>query len=148
MPEGATVDEASMTSFQEWARTNNLTQEAAQAGLDLAVTMQKAQAQAYVDSIRAQVQQWATQAEADGEFGGTPDKFAQSKAVARRALDQFGSPELKKMLMESGLGSHPEIIRAFYRAGQAISPDTFVPGPAGAPHKTDAEVFYGTPKPH
>lgn len=137
-----------MTSFQEWARSNNLSQESAQAGLDLAVTMQKAQAQAYVDSIRAQVQQWATQAEKDGEFGGSPERFAQSRAVARRALDQFGTPELKKMLMESGLGNHPEIIRAFYRAGQAISQDTFVPGPAGGPRKSDAEVFYGTPKTH
>jgi len=33
----------------------------------------------------------------------------------------------------TGLGNHPEVIRAFYKAGKAISEDRFIPGsPKGA----------------
>jgi len=43
-------------------------------------------------------------------------------------MDKFGTPELTKLLNASGMGNHPEIIRAFYRAGKAISEDSFVGG--------------------
>ena len=84
----------------------------------------------------ATVAGWLDQAKADPEFGG--DKLAENLAVAKKALDAFGSPELVKMLNESGLGNHPEIVRAFYRAGQKISSGSFVPSGAGAPQTRDA----------
>ena len=51
----------------------------------------------------------------------------------RKALDAFGTPELKDVLNATGFGNHPEVIKAFYKAGKAISADGFVPGtPKGA----------------
>jgi len=53
--------------------------------------------------------------------------------VARKALETFGTPELRDVLNMTGMGNHPEVIRAFYKAGKAISEDRFVQGnPRGA----------------
>jgi hypothetical protein len=69
---------------------------------------------------------WAQEARNDREFGG--ESLNGNLAVAKRAMDTFGTPELAKLLNESGLGNHPEVIRVFYRAGKAISEDGFVTG--------------------
>jgi hypothetical protein len=69
---------------------------------------------------------WRQQATTDKEFGG--DQLNANLAVAKKAMDAFGTPELTKLLNESGLGNHPEVIRVFYRAGKAISEDGFVSG--------------------
>jgi hypothetical protein len=57
-------------------------------------------------------------------------------------MDAFATPELRTLLNESGLGNHPEIIRAFYRAGKAISEDGFVAGGHKATDKGDAKRLY------
>ena len=67
----------------------------------------------------------------DKEIGG--EKFTENLALARKALESFGTPELQDVLNMTGLGNHPEVIRAFYKAGKAISEDRFIPGtPKGA----------------
>jgi hypothetical protein len=74
---------------------------------------------------------------ADKEIGG--DKMQERLGVASRALDRFGTPELKELLNSSGLGNHPEVIRFFYRAGSKITEDKVIPsgGRAGAPSLED-----------
>ena len=54
------------------------------------------------------------------------------------------SPCLRRVrvLEESGLGNHPEVIRVFYRAGKAISEDRFVAGQAGKTNQGDARRLY------
>lgn len=124
LPEGVSMDEAGMVSFSALAKDLNLTQEAAQAMLGkMAPAMQARQAEVK----QATIAEWETQSKADKEFGGA--KLTENVAVAQKALKQFGTPELSTLLKESGLGNHPEIIRAFYRAGKAISEDgSFVNG--------------------
>jgi hypothetical protein len=51
--------------------------------------------------------------------------------VAKKALDAFGTAELRSLLNESGLGNHPEVIRFMFRAGKAISEDSMVTGTKG-----------------
>jgi hypothetical protein len=86
--------------------------------------------------------QWVEGARSDKEFGG--EKLTENLAVAKRALDTFGTPELRTLLNESGLGNHPEIIRAFFRAGKAISEDKFVTAGSGSPKgaKDAANALY------
>ena len=134
--EGTQFDEQVIGAFSEIAKELNLTQEAAQKVLDkMAPAIQARQS----EQIAAVQSAWANQAKSDKEFGG--DKLNESLAVAKKALETFGSPELSALLNESGMGNHPEIIRAFYRAGKAISEDRFVGG--GAAHsRNDAKSFY------
>lgn len=125
-PEGVTLNTDAMTELKAFAKEKGLSQEEAQKLVDLGVKNQQANQQAIATQIEQAVAQWAEQSRTDKEFGG--DKLAENTAMAKRALDTFGTPALSAMLKESGLGNHPEIIRAFYRVGQAISEDRLVSG--------------------
>jgi hypothetical protein len=126
--EGRAFDPKVIEQFSEVARELDLPQDAAQKILDkMAPTLAARQAEA-LEAARAD---WADTARTDKEFGG--DKLNENLAVAKKALDQFGTPELRTLLNESGLGNHPEVIRVLYRAGKAISEDRFVGGSVGGP---------------
>lgn len=140
LPEGMQPDTALMGEFGDLARELNLPQETAQKLVDMAGKMQQGNVEHLQAQLTAQGEQWAADAKADKEFGG--DKFAENIAVANRALEQFGTPDLKALLVQSKLGNHPEVLRAFYRVGQAISQDGFVPGRAGGGKPNDARSMY------
>lgn len=126
VPEGVAFDDAGLEAFGKFAKEADLPQDKAQALLEKLAPAMQERAKAAVESTKAQ---WQESSRTDKEFGG--DKLTENLAVAKRALDTFGSPELRTLLNESGLGNHPEIIRAFYRAGKAISEDRVVNGAGG-----------------
>ena len=82
--------------------------------------------------------QWAEQSRTDTEFGG--DKLNENMAVAKRALQQYGSPELTELLNQSGLGNHPAFIRMFYRVGLTLREDGMVNANKG--DARSAQSFY------
>ncbi|OAM32630.1 hypothetical protein [Eikenella sp. NML070372] len=82
--------------------------------------------------------QWAQQSRTDAEFGG--DKLNENMAVAKRALQQYGSPELTDLLNQSGLGNHPAFIRMFYRVGLTLREDGMVNANKG--EARSAQSFY------
>lgn len=131
-PEGSAFDAEVMTAYEGAARELGLSQEAAQKMLDAVAPKVQERQEAQVEAIR---QQWVEQAQSDKEFGG--DKLKANLAVAKSALDRFGTPELRQMLNDSGLGNHPELIRAFFRAGRAIAEDSFVSGAQRAAPEAD-----------
>lgn len=130
-PEGSALDDQVIGKFSEVAKELNLSQDAAQKILSsVAPVIQARQAEAIQEARNA----WLSDAKADQEFGG--EKLAENLSVAKKALDAFGTPELRSLLNETGLGNHPEMIRVLFRAGKAISEDRFVPaqgsgGPTG-----------------
>ncbi len=124
--EGQEFDPQVIEQFSEVAKELGLPQDAAQKVLDKMAPALAARQAEVLETARTQ---WATDAKADKEFGG--DKLSDNLAIAKKALDQFGTPELRTLLNESGLGNHPEVLRVFYRAGKAISEDRFVSGGAG-----------------
>lgn len=80
-------------------------------------------------------EQWVADLKSDKELGG--EKLNENLATAKAALTQFGTPALVELLNTSRLGDHPEIVRAFYRAGKAIADDSIVPGGRGNSGVTD-----------
>jgi len=137
-PEGVQLDDAQIAAFSEVAKELNLTQDAAQKIVEkMAPAMQARQ----LEVLQQARQNWAEATKTDQEFGG--EKLNENLAVAKKAMDAFGSPELRKLLNESGLGNHPELIRVFFRAGKAISEDGFVPGGrASAPPADPAKRLF------
>jgi hypothetical protein len=132
-----TFDPRVMGVFSEVAQELNLTQDAAQKVLDrVAPALQSSQA----EQIAAVHREWTESATSDAEFGGA--KLQENLGVAKAALDQFGSPELKALLNTSGLGNHPEVIRLLYRAGKAIGPDTLVSGAPAGDSVSKTEILY------
>jgi hypothetical protein len=132
----------SIEDLKAFAKEKNLSQEETQKLVDMGTRAVQRTENMYREQITAAQTQWADASKTDKEFGG--DALHESVAVARKALDTFGTPELSSMLHESGLGNHPEVIRLLYRMGKAVSEDRLVPGtkkPEGA-GKSAAEAFY------
>ncbi len=125
-PEGREYDPGVLQAYSEVAKELNLPQEAAQKMIDKIAPLIEAR---QVEQIQSVKNDWAEAAKVDQEFGG--EKLNENLAVAKKALDKFGSPQLRTLLEESGLGNNPEVIRFMYRAGKAISEDTFVGGSKG-----------------
>ena len=111
-------DNEVMTSFSDIAKELNLTQDSAQKILDKVGSKMQ---ERHAAGLAALSQEWAQASTADKEFGG--DGLQQNLAIAKKALDTLGTPELRSLLHQSPLGNHPELIRFFYRTGKAISED-------------------------
>lgn len=139
--EGQELDTAALEQFEPIARELNLTNEQAQKMVDLYGTkimpmVQKQQAEAW----QKQTEGWAETVKADKEIGG--DKLTANLSAAQRALDQFGSPELKEYLNATGLGNHPDLVKTFVKIGKAMSEDGMVTGKESG-QRSAAEVLYG-----
>ena len=143
VPEGVELNQELLGEFKDVAKGLKLNQEQAQALTDLGVKQAQAIFAKQEAARLAEVASWEQAAKTDKEFGG--EKLQENLAVAKKAMDAFGTPELKAVLDKSGLGSHPELIRAFFKAGQLISEDRLVVGgrqPVTG-SKTAAQVLYG-----
>lgn len=137
-PEGTEYAPEVLEAFTAAAKAADLSQDAAQ---KLIEKMAPALVARQVDQVQAIHKEWLDASTADKEFGG--EKLAANLGVARKALENFGSPELRTLLDETGLGNHPEVIRFMFRAGKAISEDGFVGGkPSGATTANVASVLY------
>jgi len=106
-------------SFEEFANKMGASKEDAQQFLDNHLaTQQKAHEEL--------VSGWADESKKDSEFGG--EKYGENVATAKKALNKYGTDELKTLMDATGIGSHPEVIRVFSRIGKAMSDDSVVTG--------------------
>lgn len=139
--EGQELDAAALEQFEPIARELNLTNEQAQKMVDLYGTkiMPMVQQQ-QVEAWQKTTEQWAADVKADKEIGG--DKLTGNLSAAQRALAQFGTPKLKEYLEGTGLGNHPELVKAFVKIGKAMSEDGMVDG-SNQGQRSAAEVLYG-----
>ena len=126
------LDPNVLTAFGEVAKELDLPQEAAQKVLDKVAPVIQARQAEQVEKARVE---WAEDSKSDDEFGG--ETFDANLKVAKSALDAFGTDPFKQLLSESGLGNHPEVIRFMYRAGKAISEDSYVGNSQGANAKSN-----------
>ena len=98
-----------------------------------------------LSQVHADRKAWLDTAMADQEIGGA--NWKQTLAKGAFALDNLGFPKgspFRVLLDESGLGNHPEMIRAWAKVGRAIGEDgDFVRG-AGNPRsrRDTAETLY------
>jgi hypothetical protein len=147
LPEGATVDGASLEQATALFKEAGLPQEQAQKFIDLAVSREQAAAHKGVQAFVDLQTKWVSEIKADPEIGGT--RFEASMALASRAIDRLGVPGLKEALNLTGAGNNPAIVKAFVRLGQMVSEDRFMPGRNAAPaaSRSPAETIYdGNPK--
>lgn len=140
VPDGIELRSKDVQAFTEIAREFDLNQEQAQRLIDLEsermTELQQEQEQAQEEAWQSQVEQWAEETRTDEEVGG--DKLDAATGTAKRVLDKFGTPELKKVLKQTGTGNHPEFVRVFARIGKVLSEDQLVTG--GAEGAKDTSV--------
>jgi hypothetical protein len=136
-PEGQTYDDKIVTTVTEFAKENKLTATAAQKLLDTQHDLLAAQSKALADTVA----EWKTKLAADPKLGG--EHLDANRAVANKTI-ALGTPELAKLLEDSGMIHHPEVFGFLHNVGKMLSEDRFVaagnqPGSAG---KTLAKSLY------
>jgi len=129
MPEGVELDSALLTEAAPLFKELGLTQDQAQKLVDFQAKQAQASSESQVDAFNQLMNDWQDKSKNDKEFGG--DKFEESVKVARSAVENFGTPELKQLLEEHGVGNHPEVIRFMVKVGKLTAED--IPGGTTTP---------------
>ena len=80
----------------------------------------------YQDAIDKASKQWTQQSLNDAEFGGV--NWQKNKPVMDKVYMRYASPELRKVFRQSGLDTHPEVLRMMYRISQDVSEDVLLKG--------------------
>lgn len=135
--EGMNIDPGLVDSYTEMAKKYGLNQENATSLLKDAVGVLN---KMDVDNVIKQRNSWAEDSRNDKEFGGA--SLDANLAIAKKAVDAYGTPEMKEFLETTGLGNHPEMIRLFYRVGKTLTEDGFVKGNQNAIELDPAKILF------
>lgn len=147
LPDGMTLDTPLLTAVEPIFKELQLTQENASKLVEAhAKALAAAEVQREADFktwMADQVKQH--QATLRKEWGLQHDANLQ---IAQRGLARITSPAMKALLDETGLGNHPEFVKAFFQVGKMVSEDTPPANPLPASTKRSAaEVLYGATTP-
>lgn len=146
LPEGVELASEAVDKVAATARELGLSNEAAQKLLehevgirnDIAKQASDAALAKQAETHKAAVAKWAEASKADAEIAG-------SIGAIQAARDKFASPELVKLMDDTGFGNHPLVLKLFATIGKAMAEDTVHSGgPATGAPKSLAEVLYGS----
>ena len=144
-PDGVKLDQGMIDDFSKLAKEANMTNEAAQKFVDMQLksvsAWEKTQAEAQAKANTDMIEGWKAESTADKEIGGA--NLPQNSALAIKALTKYGTPELVKLLDDSGLGNHKELFRLLYRIGKDIKEPNLLEGNNGPAQPTAAKVLFG-----
>jgi hypothetical protein len=140
LPDGVEVDTRALESFVPVAKQLNLTQDEAQALIDYEAKRVEEFTTAQENSWTELKNEWKTATQSDKEIGGPA--FDQSLANAKKFINAYGTNELVEALNATGMGNHPEVIRAFARAGKAMSEDTLAIGGVSNSPRAPEDILY------
>jgi hypothetical protein len=121
LPDGLELDQAAIEAFTPLAKELGLTQEQAQALVDLDSERQTRSHNEMQDAIDAMHEGWIDEVKADKELGGA--NFDESIQTARTFINGYADPELIDVLNETGMGNHPAVVRLFYNLGKSMKED-------------------------
>lgn len=133
-PEGVTLDPESIELATPIFKEMGLSNEAANKLMPVAADFANRAAAAAIakhtleqaGAFQSQTREWLENAKGDAEIGG--QNWDKSIAASAKALDLLGLTKgtpFRTLLNETGLGNHPEMIRAFARIGERVSEDGF-----------------------
>lgn len=136
LPENSLLEPRHLAKIEAAAKAQGLTNEQAQ------LFVEKHSNEIAEDHAAMQVE-WTQQLTKDPEIGG--DKLGEHVELAKRALNTFADEEFKGLLLKTGYGSHPGMVRTFARIGKLMGEDKLVVGGTNPAPKAPsaAELFYG-----
>ena len=111
-PEGVEADPAMVTAFAPVAKEIGLTQAQAQSVFDLQVAGAQSAISTQTKEWADTVAVWKTETEKAEDI---------DVALAKKAVNELGTPELKEALNSLGVGNHPEFVRMYAKVGVLIS---------------------------
>ena len=138
-PEGAKLDESVLSSFKNEALRLKLDKDQAQGLVDFQANVLKMQAEASIAEFNQMKESWRT--ESKKELGAD---YASKLSGVAKIIDQYGSPELRQVLDDTGFGNHPQMVKLMVNLSKVLSPDTFVTGDTPKQELTREQKRYGT----
>jgi hypothetical protein len=126
LPEGLTVDDALFAKAKETFAKVGIDPDKAPELLAFYKESQDSQLAALRSEIAAQDARWTKELDAIPEFQGEQRTVAQQ--LIGRAIEEFGSPEVRQTLSAYGLGNNPALARMIYNMAYAVvegSPTSF-----------------------
>lgn len=161
LPEGLSISDEDKSFWDEQFKELGLTKRQADQVRTLAIADRQRQEASVMAAIEAQQQEHAKQAHADKELGGA--NWQATVALANKALDALrgggrqtfdsqgnptgGSPAgaIENLILATGNGNNPEVLRELKRIGELFKDDTFSAGrPVEAPTSTETKWYGGT----
>ena len=141
LPSNYGYDEALLNEFNELAAKYNLSQKSANELMSMAVKLTqltdsnilKAQAEQH----RQTVENYKRTLINDSEIGGA--NFEKTMKTANIAYTQFADEEVQKLLQETGLNCHPQVVKMFYNIGLKMQNDYIYGANAAAVQKENRE---------
>lgn len=137
MPEGFELHGDDAKVLQELGQQFKMPQEAVQKLVDLGVQLQQRQ----VAEQQQMVRSWIDAARADSEYGG--EKLQQSLLTAQKAFTLPRGDKISKILLNSGLGNHPDVIGFMTEVGKLLEPDNMVTGKGSNTAPSLGKLWYG-----
>lgn len=138
--DGLELDAKAMDAFKEFAKGRNWSQKDAQEIIDFQNKIELERAKQSAEAWKTIQEGWRKSAKEDKEFGG--DAYDENLALANKAAAAIGDDEFFQMLVETGVGDHPAMIRAFVRLGKKMSNDKLVFGNGSEQKKSLAERLF------
>ena len=141
LPDGMDTDHEALDRFKVIAKNVGLSQDEAQRLVTFYCEQIAALLSRWVRQHESKVMDWQKQSRLDRELAGNGG-FDRNLSIAKKAVERFGGEKLSAALADTGAGSHPEILRCFYRIGKALSEDGFVAPGGKRQKKSYGETFY------
>ena len=141
LPDNYGYDENLLNEFNELAAKYNLSQKSANELMSMAVKLTqltdsnilKAQAEQH----RQTIENYKRTLVNDSEIGGA--NFDKTMKTANIAYTQFADEEVQKILQETGLNCHPQVVKMFYNIGLKMQNDYIYGANAAAVQKENRE---------
>ena len=131
IPEGKEVDSEMLGAFSTTAQQLGIANEQAQKLLDtMSPVIESRLQQKMLDAQTATVDAWGQQLAEDPVLGGRNLERTINAANAALKHPEVGTPELKQLLVDTGLANHREIARLFAWIQSRLAPDQIVRGHA------------------
>lgn len=142
LPEGMPFDEKGFAQYSKTFAELGLKPEQSQKLVDLFAGAEMGRIKSVAEGLQKEVAGYEKALKSDPELAGKDGKqLEQTMRDGKRAMMKFASPKLREVLANSGLDKHPEMIRAFARAGKGIAEDNTKDSRAGGkgPELTKAQ---------
>lgn len=130
MPEGYELDKTVVDELKPILSKFKVGKDEAQSLVDLHVKALQNQQKKIQDAWLTQEKSWLETVGQDAELSNP-----QNQLIALQAVKVYATPELRTLLEETRLGSHPEMVRLFMKIGKSISEDSSVIGSTGNTQK-------------
>jgi hypothetical protein len=145
LPEGVELDDEKKEYWSGQFKEIGLTRGQAQKLIELQSEQVVSEQKAFAEFLENQQKTHLEAAKKDKDIGG--DKWAESTRLANLGLKTLGGDAIKNLILTSGNGNNPEMIRELRRIGELVKDDKFEPGASHEAPVSTEKKWYGETTP-